>query len=241
MTIQTRYVDYTDGGTALQASVAWDDTHAGPRPTVLVAHQWDGRSMFTGARARALAELGYAGFAIDMYGKGVLGTSVEENSKLMQPLMTDRKRLAQRINAGLAAARSQPECGPGPYAAIGYCFGGLCVIDLARSGADVRGVVSFHGLLDPPQPGFGTAITAKVLALSGADDPMVPIDKVAAFKQEMTAAGVDWQVHLYGGAKHAFAVPGANNPQLGIQYNAAAERRSWATATAFLREVFAGA
>lgn len=238
MTIQTRSIDYEDAGTALQGYLAWDDAHAGPRPTVLVAHQWDGRSAFTGERARALAGLGYAGFALDMYGKGVLGTGPEQNAGLMQPLMADRGLLARRITAGLRAARQQPPCGTAPVAAMGYCFGGLCVLDLARSGADVRGVVSFHGLLDAPQPGFGAAITAKVLALSGADDPMVPMDKVIAFRQEMTDAGVDWQLHLYGGAKHAFAVPGAHNPGLGIEHNASAERRSWVEAVAFLQELF---
>ncbi|TAM10091.1 MAG: dienelactone hydrolase family protein [Nevskiaceae bacterium] len=239
MTIQTRTVDYDDNGTALQGYIAYDDAKRGRRPTVLIAHQWDGRSTFIEERARELAKGGYVAFALDMYGKGVRGTTTEECTRLMTPLLEDRSKLAHRMNLGLAVAARQPEVTTEEMAAIGYCFGGLCVLDLARSGAQLAGVASFHGLLDPPQPAFKKSIKARILAMSGADDPMVPMEKVAAFREEMNAAGADWQVHVYGGAKHAFAVPGANNPELGIEYNVHAYRRSWQTLHNFLAEVFA--
>lgn len=238
MAIQTRTVDYDDQGTALQGYLAWDATKQGRRPTVLIAHQWDGRSLFVEERARALAAEGYVAFALDMYGKGVLGASPEENTKLMTPFMEDRALLARRMQAGMAAASKQPVVYAEDMAAIGYCFGGLCALDLARSGAQLAGVASFHGLLQAPEPAFSTQIHAKVLALSGADDPMVPMENVAAFKTEMSDAGVDWQVHLYGGAKHGFAVPGANNPELGIGYDIKAYHRSWKTMLAFLEALF---
>ncbi|HEU0195744.1 MAG TPA: dienelactone hydrolase family protein [Nevskiaceae bacterium] len=239
MAVQTRTVDYQDGATALQGYMAWDDAKAGRRPTVLIAHQWDGRSPFIEERARALAKAGYVAFALDMYGKGVLGANPDECGKLMTPFMENRKALAHRMQLGMAAAAAQPEVTTEEMMAIGYCFGGLCVLDLARSGAALAGVASFHGLLDPPKPAFGARIRAKILAMSGADDPMVTMDKVVAFRKEMNAAGADWQVHLYGGAKHAFAVPGANNPALGIEYNANAYRRSWTTLMDYLQELFA--
>lgn len=238
MTIQTRLVDYDDNGTALQGYLAFDEHKRGRRPTVLVAHQWDGRTPFVEERARELAKEGYVAFALDMYGKGVRGTTPEQCSKLMNPLLEDRQKLARRMQLGMSVAARQPEITSEQMVAIGYCFGGLCVLDLARSGARIAGVASFHGLLDAPQPGFGARVYAKVLAMSGADDPMVPMDKVAAFREEMNAAGADWQVHVYGQAKHAFAVPGANNPELGIEYNALAYHRSWQSLRNFLDELF---
>jgi len=236
MSIKTRLVDYSDQGTDLEGFLAYDDSLHGPRPTVLIAHQWDGRSAFIEGRARMLATAGVVAFALDMYGKGVLGKSTEENTKLMTPLMQDRKRLAQRVQAGLDAATSQDVVDGDRVVALGYCFGGLCVLDLARSGAPVRGVVSIHGLLKPPIHKFGNRIKAKVLVLQGAEDPMAPMEDVLAFKEEMTQAGVDWQIHIYGHAKHAFAIPGAHDTKLGLQHDANAERRSWKNAFDFMTE-----
>lgn len=238
MAIKTRTVDYDDQGTALEAYLAWDNEKQGRRPTILIAHQWDGRSPFIEDRARAFAAEGYVAFALDIYGKGVLGTNPEQNQKLMAPFMENRKLLARRLHAGWVAASQQPMVYPEEMAAIGYCFGGLCVLDMARAGEQLAGVASFHGLLEQPQPGFDAEIQAKILVMSGADDPMVPMENVSAFKQEMTSAGADWQVHIYGGAKHAFAVPGANNQELGIEHDAKAQHRSWFTTLAFLEEIF---
>lgn len=239
MSIETRLVDYSDQSTALQGFLAYDDSRSGPRPTVLIAHQWDGRSPFVEERACALASTGVAAFALDMYGEGVLGKSTDENMKLMTPLMEDRKKLALRMQAGLDAASKQDVVDCNRIAAIGYCFGGLCVLDLARAGASVRGVASFHGLLKPPAHIADNKIAAKILVLHGAEDPMTPMEDVIAFKQEMTTAEADWQIHIYGHAKHAFAVPGANNTELGLKHDANAERRSWKAALDFLSEALA--
>ena len=232
-----RNVEYRHADTLLEGFLAHDGK-AGKKPAVLVSHAWAGRSPFENDKARALAALGYVGFALDMYGKGVLGTRVEENSALMTPLLQDRARLQSRLHSALAAVRAQPEVDPTRVAAIGFCFGGLCVLDLARTGADVLGVASFHGLLTPPGNTAGNHITAKVLVLHGHDDPMVPVSQVNDFEAEMTAAGVDWQVHAYGGTMHSFTNPEANDPSFGTQYKATANRRSWATLVDFLGELF---
>ena len=232
-----RSVEYRHEETLLEGLLAHDGK-GGRKPAVLVAHAWAGRSPFENDKARALAELGYAGFALDMYGKGVLGTSVEENSALMTPLLQDRARLQSRLHSALAAVRAQPEVDPDRIAAIGFCFGGLCVLDLARTGAEVRGVASFHGLLSAPGNTSGKQITSKVLVLHGHDDPMVPVSQVNDFETEMTAAGVDWQVHAYGGTLHSFTNPEANDPSFGTQFKATANRRSWATLVDFLGEIF---
>ena len=236
--MQERKVEYHHEGTLLEGFLAHDGK-GGKKPAVLVAHAWAGRSPFEDEKARALARLGYVGFALDMYGKGVLGSSVEENSALMTPLLQDRARLQSRLHGALAAVRSQPEVDPDRIAAIGFCFGGLCVLDLARTGADVLGVASFHGLLTAPGNTGGKAITSKVLVLHGHDDPMVPVSQVNEFEAEMTAAGVDWQVHAYGGTLHSFTNPDANDPSFGTQFKATANRRSWATLVDFLDEIFA--
>lgn len=237
MTVQTRTVSYQHAGTALEGFLAWDDTHLSPRPAVIVSHAWAGRDEFPCDKARALAELGYVGFALDMYGNAAVGNSAEENSRLMGPFMADRSLLLGRITAALETVRRQPEADPESIAAIGFCFGGLCVLDLARSGADLRGVVSFHGLLNPPEPAPNARIRAKVLALHGWDDPMGTPDQVLAFTRELTEAGADWQLHAYGHTVHAFTNPRANDPAFGTVYKASADRRSWAAMRDFLQEV----
>jgi len=204
----------------------------------MVVHAWGGRSQFECDKARALAELGYVGFAADLYGKGVLGASVEENASLIQPFLDDRAKLQSRLTTALATLSSQPEVDESQVAAIGYCFGGLCVLDLARIGTDIKGVASFHGLFGAPGNTAGTRITAKVLALHGHEDPMVPVDAVVALEQELTQAGADWQIHVYGNTLHAFTNPDANNPDLGAIYNKRAEQRSWQTLLNFLEELF---
>lgn len=237
MAIQTKLVDYRDDdGTPLQGLLAWNDRNPGKQPAVMVAHQWGGRDAFIDGQARKLAEVGYVAFALDVYGKGRRGGSPEENARLMTPFMEDRRLLGRRMQAALTTVKRLDAVDAQRIAAIGYCFGGLCVLDLARSGADLRGAASFHGLLKPPGHTAGTRIRAKVLVLHGAEDPMAPMDDVVALKTELSTAGADWQVHIYGNAKHAFAVPGANDPHLGLAHNALAERRSWQSALDFLQE-----
>ncbi|MEE4146586.1 MAG: dienelactone hydrolase family protein [Halieaceae bacterium] len=239
MTIQTRRVEYQYNDLTLEGLLAWDDATGTPRPAVAIAHTWAGRSPFEEEKAVALARQGYVGFAIDMYGKGVLGSTPEENSALMTPLMEDRALLQARIGLAVEVLRQQAEVDPARVAAMGFCFGGLCVLDLARSGSDVAGVASFHGLFGAPGNTAGNRITARVLCLHGYDDPMAPPEAMLALAAELSEAGADWQVHAYGGTVHAFTNPAANNPEMGTRYNAAADRRSWVALQDFLREVFA--
>lgn len=238
MAIISNTIGYMDGDVQLEAFFAFDDALSGRRPAVLINHAWGGRDEFVAEKARKLAELGYVGFALDMYGKGILGSGPEENAKLMQPFMADRALLQKRIQAALYAVKQLPWVDDSKIAAIGFCFGGLCVLDLARTGADIKGVVSFHGLLGAPDNTRGTAIKAKVLALHGHDDPMVSPEQVLAFEQEMTEAGADWQVHAYGHTMHAFTNPVANDPAFGTVYQADADRRSWQAMQNFLAELF---
>jgi dienelactone hydrolase len=238
MAIVSNTVTYLDGDVVLEAFFAFDQAFSGRRPTVLINHTWAGRDEFVAEKAKKLAALGYVGFAVDMYGKGVLGTSPEQNMKLMQPFMADRAMLQQRMNAALAAVRLMPWVDDSNIAAIGFCFGGLCSLDLARTSADIKGVVSFHGLLTAPDNTLGNTIKAKILALHGHDDPMVPPEQVLAFEQEMTEAGADWQLHSYGNTMHGFTNPLANDPAFGAVYKADADRRSWMAMRNFLTEIF---
>ncbi|SMF94674.1 Dienelactone hydrolase [Methylomagnum ishizawai] len=237
MAIQTRTVDYTHADTALEGFFAYDNRRAQPLPAVLIAHAWAGREEFVCDKARKLAELGYAAFALDMYGKGVLGSGPEENAQLMQPFVQDRVLLQSRITAALDTLRLQPEVDARRIAAMGFCFGGLCVLDLARTGADLRGVVSFHGLFIPPGNTGNNKIKAKVLALHGFDDPMVKPEQMVALGHELTQAGADWQIHAYGHTVHAFTNPRANDPGFGTVYQETADRRSWESLKDFLAEV----
>lgn len=237
MAIISNTVGYLDGDVLLEAFFAFDDSLSGRRPAVLINHTWAGRDDFVAEKAKKLAALGYVGFAVDMYGKGVLGSDAEENAKLMQPFMQDRQLLKKRMMAALYAVKLMPWVDDSRIAAIGFCFGGLCSLDLARAGADLKGVVSFHGLLgaldDNSHP-----IKAKILALHGHDDPMVPVEQVIAFEKEMTKAGADWQLHTFGNTQHAFTNPLANNPDFGTVYQPEADKRSWILMENFLAEIF---
>lgn len=237
MALKTQDIDYRHNDTLLSGFFAYDDAHVLPRPAVLIAHAWAGRDDFVCNKACKLAELGYSAFALDMYGKGVLGNGPEENGRLMQPFMTNRELLQGRIGAALDTVRALPQVDPGSIAAMGFCFGGLCVLDLARTGADLKGVVSFHGLFTPPGNTAGRKIRAKVLVLHGYDDPMAPPEQVQSLGRELTEAGADWQIHMYGNTVHAFTNPLANDRAFGTVYAPAADRRSWLSMRNFLAEV----
>ena len=239
MAIVSNTVGYLDGDVLLEAFFAFDDSLTGRRPAVLINHTWAGRDDFVAEKAKKIAALGYVAFAVDMYGKGVLGTTVEENAKLMQPFMDDRHSLAKRMQAALYAVKLLPWVDDSKVAAMGFCFGGLCALDLARTGAYLKGVVSFHGLLGAPDNTEDNSIKAKVLVLHGHDDPMGPVEQVIAFEQEMTKAGVDWQLHTFGNTMHAFTNPVANNPDFGTVFQPDADRRSWLLMENFLTEIFA--
>jgi dienelactone hydrolase len=238
VSIQTKTIDYSQDGETFEGFLAWDESNSGPRPGIVISHAWGGAGGFEQERARDLAQLGYVGFCLDLYGKGVRGSSPEENSKLMQPFLADRALLQKRMRLAIDVAGQQDQIDARKVAAMGYCFGGLCVLDLARTGGDVLGVVSFHGLFVPPGNTTGNKITAKVLALHGWDDPMVPPDAVVGLAAELTEAGADWQIHGFGHTKHAFTNPEAKDPAHGLQYNESAKNRSWKMLVDFLAEIF---
>ena len=238
LAIQTRSIEYKDGDVLLEGYLAWDDTNGDQRPGILISHAWAGRSEFEEDKAESLAELGYAGFAIDLYGKGVRGSNAEENSALMQPLLDDRATLQRRMKLALEQVRKQEVVDPSRVAAMGFCFGGLSVLDLARTGADLAGVASFHGLFNAPGNTGGNRISAKVLVMHGWDDPMATPDQVLSLADELNEMGADWQIHGYGNTMHAFTNPAANDPGFGTVYNAQADRRSWQSLQLFLAEIF---
>ncbi len=240
MAIVSNTINYLDGDTLLEGFFAYDDATEGQRPTILISHAWGGRDEFVEKKAERLAGLGYFAFALDMYGKGVLGSGPEENGKLMQPFMDDRQMLQQRITAALYAVKRTPWADESNIAAIGFCFGGLCVLDLARTGAEIKGVVAFHGLFAQPDNLQDQPIKAKVLLLHGNDDPMVPTEAVIALQKELAAKDADWQLHSYGNTVHAFTNPNANDPDFGTVYNEMADRRSWTAMKNFLDEIFFG-
>lgn len=231
--------EYFDGSSPMEGYIAYDDASDKKRPAVLISHAWGGLGSEEKEIAEKIAALGYLAFALDNYGKGKRGNSMEENSKLMQPFIDDRAMLLKRLQAGLDAAEKHPLVEAGKIAAIGYCFGGLCVLDLARS-ADPRLCcsVSFHGLFGKPNIGKQEKISAKILILHGYDDPMATPQNLLEIAKELSDAGADWQVHAYGGVVHAFSSPSANMPENGILYNENAARRSWQAMCNFLAENF---
>ncbi len=222
----------------LHGFYAYDESLTGKRPAVIVVHDWSGQNEFAREKALLLAEMGYVGFALDMYGNGKEGKTKEEKVALMTPLMANRTLLAERILAAVHAVQSLPEVDAQKVAAIGFCFGGLCVLDLARTGEKISGVISFHGLLQAPSSHISKKIHAKILALHGQDDPMVPPEHVQNFAEEMTTAQADWQFHIYGNTQHAFMNPLANDPELGLKYNATTSQRAWRLASDFLKKTF---
>ena len=235
--IQTNEIEYMDDDTICRGFIAEDSALIQPKPCVLIVHDWTGRSDAFCEKAKQLAAYGYVGFAIDMYGERKLGHTNEERRALLNPLRDHREKLAARILAAFDAAKSLPRVDASKIAAIGYCFGGLCVLDLARIGADVKGVVSFHGLLSPPTPTVCENIRAKILILHGYDDSMVPPMQVNQFAKEMTMKKADWQIHMYGHTQHSFTNPEANDDELGLHYDATADRRSWMSTELFLHEI----
>lgn len=237
--IETKVVEYRQGDTRLVGYLAYPKDAKTPLPGVLVVHEWLGLNDYAKQRAEQLAELGYIAFAADIYGDGKIAADTKEAGMLAGSYKKDRALLRARVAAGLAALKAQPQVDPTKIAAIGYCFGGTAVLELARSGAEVAGVVSFHGGLDSPTPQDAKKIRAKVLALHGADDPYAPADQVAAFEQEMREAGVDWQLLIYGGAVHGFSnSANGNDNSKGVAYNAKADRRSWLDMQQFFNELF---
>ncbi len=237
--IKTQLVEYKQGATVCEGYLAYDDANPGKRPGILVAHEWNGCQEYMHKRAEMLAELGYAAFALDIFGKGIRAKSFPECEQISLPYYQDRGLTRARARAGLEVLLKQPQVDAKKVAAIGYCFGGIVVLELARSGADLAGTVSFHGQLSTPNPADAKNIKGKVLVLHGAIDPVVPPAEVAAFEKEMEDAKVDWQLVSYGGAVHTFT--NWNLPSTGMPaaYNEKADKRSWRAMQDFFAEIFA--
>lgn len=235
--MQSKKIEYKENHSILEAVVVHDETKPGKKPAICIFHAWRGRDDFVEKKALDLAKLGYVGCALDVYGKGLLGKTTEENMALMRPFMEDRALLKRRLLAGFEMVKALPFVDVQKIGAIGFCFGGLCALDLARSGAEVKGVVSFHGLLRAPH-GQKTSCKAKILALHGHEDPMVTPEEVREFENEMTLAKVDWQVHVFGGTMHAFTNPIAKDPKAGTVYCPRAERRALLAMQNFFEEIF---
>jgi dienelactone hydrolase len=236
--IHTETVEYKQGDATLEGFLAYDDSISVKRPGVLVVHQWLGLTDYEKHRAEMLAQLGYVAFCADIYGKGIRPQNTAEAGAQAGKYKSDRALLRARVNAGLDVLKKNELVDTKRVAAIGYCFGGTTVIELARSSADIAGVVSFHGGLDSPTPADGKNIKCKVLALAGADDPFQKPEDLTAFEGEMRDAKVDWQITFYGGAVHAFTQPdpGFTNP--GAKYNERADKRSWEAMKSFFAEIF---
>lgn len=237
--IKTKVIEYKQGETTLEGYVAWDDAMGAQRPGVLIVHEWTGINDHMRQRAEMLAKLGYVAFAADIYGKGIRPATQPEAAKTAGIYKDDRPLLRERVRAGLDELKKQKRVDPQRIAAIGYCFGGTTVLELARDAADIKGVVSFHGGLSTPTPQDAKNIKAKVLALHGADDPFVKADEVVAFQDEMRKGGVDWQFISYSNAVHSFTnkAAGSDNSK-GAAYNEKADRRSWEAMKAFFAEIF---
>lgn len=234
--MEIRKIDYQDGDVLLEGTVALEKGEQ-KKPIIIIFHAWEGKGAFVEEKAKYLAKLGYIGCAVDLYGKGILGKTKEEKSALMTPLMADRAKLQKRILAYKELLSKIPEADSGKIGAIGFCFGGLCALDLARSGDNIKGAVSFHGLLRAPDKSE-SPITSKVLVLHGNNDPMVPKDELLAFTEEMAEKKVDWQLHVFGGTMHAFTNKEANDPAFGTVYQKDADRRSFQLMELFFKEVF---
>jgi len=237
----TKTVEYSQEGTKCRGFLAYDDALKGKRPGVLVVPEWWGLNDFSRQKAEQLAALGYVAFAADMYGGGAATTDPQEAAKLAGALRGDRALLRARAQAALQTLTANPLVDPQRLAAIGFCFGGTAVLELAYTGADLKGVVSFHGGLTSPQPEELQGIKAAVLVLHGADDFHVKPEDIAAFQQAMRKGGIDWQMVYFGGTVHGFTNPAAgNDPSTGVAYNARAARRSWQDMQDFFQEIFAG-
>jgi len=237
--IITQTVEYKQGDTTLEGYLAYDDAVAGARPGVLVVHQWLGLTDYEKHRAEMLAQLGYVAFCADIYGQGVRPKDTKEAGVEATKYKSNRPLLRARVNAGLDELKKNPLVDQARVAAIGYCFGGTTVLELARSGAELNGIVSFHGGLDSPTPADGKNIKCKVLVCHGADDPFEKAEDLVAFEKELRDAGVDWRLIKYGGAVHSFTQPMAGNDNSkGAAYNERADKRSWQDMKSFFAEIF---
>ena len=236
--MRTETIEYQEGATTCEGFAAYEDK-GGKRPAVLVVPEWNGVSDYTKKRAQMLAELGYTAFVADIYGKGVRPTTMDACAAEAAKYQKDRPLLRKRARAALDRMLQLANADTNKVAAIGYCFGGTTVLELARDGANLRGVVSFHGALNTPNPTDAKNIKASILVLHGADDPVVPDAEVLAFEKEMRDGKVDWEFVAYGNTVHSFTVPDAGKHDIaGMKYNKSADEDSWKRLVALLTEKF---
>jgi dienelactone hydrolase len=232
-------IEYKQGDATLKGYLVYDNAKTEKRPGIVVVPEWWGVNDYAKHRADMLAELGYVALAADIYGNGEVTTDMKRAGELATKFKADRELLRARVKAALDTLKEQPQVDQSKLAAIGYCFGGTAVLELARSGADVNGVVSFHGALDTPMPAKKGEIKPKILVLTGADDPMVPPEQVKAFEKEMSDAGADAKVVAYPGAVHSFTNP--DSSKLGVKgmgYNKEADEKSWQAMKDFFEQIF---
>jgi len=235
--LQSSIIEYRQERTTLEGYLIYDDQFTGKRPGVLVVHEWMGLNDYAKSRANQLARLGYVAFAPDIYGQGVRPSTPEAAGAESGKYKNDRSLLRQRILAGLDVLKSHANVDASKLVAIGYCFGGTTVLELARSGADIKGVVSFHGGLSTPAPEDAQNIKAKILVLHGADDPFVPQAEVDAFEKEMKDASVDYALIAYPGAVHGFTNPSNTGEIKGALYDEQADQRSWKDMNEFFSNI----
>jgi dienelactone hydrolase len=236
--VQTKAIEYKDGDAVLTGLLAWDDEADGKRPGVLVVHEWWGLNDYAKSRAERLAAAGYVAFAVDMYGDNKVTTHPEEANAWMMEIASNIDLWTHRAQLGLDILKSQDQVDSERTAAIGYCFGGATVMQMAYAGADVKAVVSFHGSL-PPAPESVTSIAPKVLAAHGRDDQFETAEQVAAFQQSLDRAGADWEMMIFAGTRHAFTNPNAGDYGIdNLAYNERADKRSWAAMMELFGEVF---
>jgi dienelactone hydrolase len=237
--MQTEVVKYQDGDVELQGYIFWDDAFTGDRPAVLVLHEWWGLNDYAKLRAEMLAESGYVAFAADMYGDAKQTRHADEAKGWMQQITSNIEAWQRRALLALDQLKKHPKVDEERLAAIGYCFGGATAMQLAYAGADLDGIVSFHGSLPPATPDQAARIKGKILVAHGDVDTFVPAERVAAFKQALSDAGADWEMIIYGGARHSFTNPYADGYGMeGLAYKEEADRRSWLRMLAFFDEIF---
>jgi dienelactone hydrolase len=240
--VQGEEVTYKAGDTLLKGYVVWDDAVKGKRPGVIVVHEWWGHNEYARERARMLAALGYTAFALDMYGDGHQAHHPDEAGKFSGEVRKNLDMATRRFDAAVKELKRQPTVDAKNIAAIGYCFGGAIVLEMARQGEPLKAVASFHGSLSTDHPAVAGKIRAPLLVMTGADDPFVPAAQVEAFKKEMDAAKANYRVIAYPGAKHSFTSKEADNYgkqfNLPLAYNAEADQKSWAEMQSFFKEVF---
>ncbi|MET0067026.1 MAG: dienelactone hydrolase family protein [Candidatus Thiodiazotropha sp.] len=235
-------VSYRDGDTLMKGYLAFDDAQSGKRPGILVVHEWWGHNDYARSRARQLAEMGYTALAVDMYGDGRQAGHPKDAGRFAGEVKSNMAQAQSRFESAMALLQAHDTVAADEISAIGYCFGGGIVLEMARRGVDLDLVGSFHGSLAPSEPASQDAVKAELLVFNGAADPFVKPEQISAFKQEMDRAGVTYHFYEYPGAKHAFSNPGAD--ELGekfglpLAYQKAADEQSWAIFSEALQRVY---